>query len=122
MKKILIIVMAGLLALSCTDQGKKEISGELDLASKIEYGDKIVNKVVFEGENYKMLLFAIKKDQVLPPHSAPMDAPLVLLEGSAKITIGSTEHFVVKGDMITLPKNIDHGVYPETNIKFLLLK
>ncbi len=51
-----------------------------------------------------------------------MDAPLVMLEGSAKVTIGNEETIVQKGDIITLPKDLMHGVYPITDCKFLLMK
>ena len=64
----------------------------------------------------------MKKGQDLKPHSAPMDAPLVMLEGSAKVTIGDEETIVYEGDIITLPKDIAHGVFPVTDCKFLLLK
>ena len=51
-----------------------------------------------------------------------MSTPLLVLEGKVKITIGSKEYILEKGDMITLPKDIDHGVYPITDVKFLLTK
>ena len=76
---------------------------------------------MFES-HYKMIVFALKKGQDLKPHSASMDAPLVMLEGSAKITIGDKEMIVYKGDMVTLPKDIDHGVYPISDCKFMLIK
>ncbi|MDP5100752.1 MAG: cupin domain-containing protein [Nonlabens sp.] len=69
-----------------------------------------------------MLVFALKSDQVIKPHSAAMDAPFYLLEGSATITIGNEKHILEAGDLITLPKDINHGVYPITDCKFMLLK
>ena len=69
-----------------------------------------------------MILFALKKDQVLKPHSAPMNTPLLILEGTARVTIGDEDFVLPKGDDIILPKDIDHGVYPLTYVKFLLIK
>tara|TARA_R110000772_G_scaffold20517_2_gene57168 strand:+ start:538 stop:903 length:366 start_codon:yes stop_codon:yes gene_type:complete len=107
---------------SCTDVVTESESNKNNLSKKIEYTDKINNKVFYENENYKMILFAIKKDQVLKPHSAPMSTPLLILEGSAKVTIGDKEFILQEGDDIVLPKDIAHGVYPLSNVKFLLIK
>jgi quercetin dioxygenase-like cupin family protein len=110
------------LFVSCTDITVNSELNEHNLSEKIAYADKINNKVFYESDNYKMILFAIKKDQVLKPHSAPMNTPLLILEGSARVTIGDEEFVLHEGDDIVLPKDIDHGVYPLSNVKFLLIK
>ena len=51
-----------------------------------------------------------------------MDTPLLILEGSTKVTIGDEEFVLHEGDDIVLPKDIAHGVYPLSNVKFLLIK
>lgn len=107
--------------LSCSDKVMVNTS-ENSLSSKIDYKDTVNNTVYFESDTYKMILFALKKDQILKPHSAKMDAPLLMLEGQAKITIGDKEHILSNGESIILPKDIEHGVYPVTNVKFVLLK
>ena len=121
MKHILILLLTAMLFSSCKTQNTTEKLSENNLSAKVEYGDKMVTKTVFES-HYKMILFALKNGQDLKPHSAPMDAPLVMLEGSAKVTIGKEETIVKKGDIITLPKDVMHGVYPITDCKFLLMK
>lgn len=120
MKKLLIIP-AVLLFFSCSETGAN-LNTDTSLASKIDYQDKVNNKIYFESDSYKMILFAMKKDQVLKPHSAPMDTPLLLLEGQAKITIDTKEHILSSGESIVLPKDIKHGVYPITDVKFVLIK
>lgn len=122
MKNILLIVVVVIALSSCNQKTTTPMMTENNLASKIDYANKVNNQVVFQGEAYKMILFAMKRNQELKPHSAPVDAPLYMLEGSAKITIGEQEHTLLAGDMITLPKDIKHGVYPITDCKFLLLK
>lgn len=121
MKHILTLLLTSMLLLSCKNEKQHNSLTDNNLASKIEYGEAMVNKVIFEG-NYKMILFALKKGQDLKPHSAPMDAPMIMLNGSAKVTIGDKEIIAYEGDIITLPKDIDHGVYPITDCKFLLMK
>tara|TARA_R100000655_G_scaffold95272_1_gene137150 strand:- start:697 stop:1062 length:366 start_codon:yes stop_codon:yes gene_type:complete len=121
MKYVWTLVVVGLLLTSCQEHKVSEEKSENNLASKVEYADKINNNVIFESD-YKMIVFAMKKGQDLKPHSAPMDAPLVMLEGSAKVTIGDEETVLNEGDIITLPKNLMHGVYPITDCKFMLIK
>lgn len=95
---------------------------ELALSDKIEYKNTINNTIYFESDAYKMILFAMKKEHILKPHSAPMDTPLLILKGQAKITINDKEYILDSGESIVLPKNIIHGVYPITNVKFVLIK
>jgi quercetin dioxygenase-like cupin family protein len=75
MTKLVFILCVGILW-SCTDVAPESESNRNNLSEKIEYADKINNKVFYENENNKMILFAIKKDQVLKPHSAPMSTPI----------------------------------------------
>ena len=95
MKHIIIVLILGSILMSCNNQNTLEKVGDNNLAAQVAYGDKMVNKVVFDS-HYKMIVFALKKGQDLQPHSAPMDAPLLMLEGSAKVTIGDKETVVVK--------------------------
>jgi quercetin dioxygenase-like cupin family protein len=120
MKKLLIILIA-IAALSCSDM-KNSTKSEQALSHKIEYRDTVNSAVYFEGNTYKMMLFALKKDQKIEPHSAAMDTPLLILEGKTKISIDNEEHILSTGESIILKKNIDHAVYPITDVKFLLIK
>ncbi len=104
----------------CDDSGQEVIT-ENDLALKVSYGDEISTQTVFES-NYKVILFAMRKGQDLKPHSAPMDAPMIMLEGSARVVIGEAETVLTRGDMLILPKEQKHGVTPITDCKFMLLK
>lgn len=51
-----------------------------------------------------------------------MDPPLLILEGQAKITMDDKEYVLNSGESIVLSKNSLHGVYPITNVKFVLMK
>jgi quercetin dioxygenase-like cupin family protein len=122
MKNILLIFVFIITLFGCSKAPNVQTESEINLADKVVYADKINNKVVFESDAYKMILFAIKTDQILEPHSAQIDAPLHMLEGSATITIENKEIILVSGDMIILPKDKIHGVYPITDCKFMLIK
>jgi quercetin dioxygenase-like cupin family protein len=120
MKKIIVILVA-IVTFSCSDM-ENNTKSEQTLSNKIEYMDKVNSTVYFESDTYKMMLFALKKDQKIEPHSAITDTPLLILEGKTKIVIDSETHILSTGESIILPKNINHAVYPITDIKFVLIK
>jgi quercetin dioxygenase-like cupin family protein len=122
MKKSLLILSITLLFISCLDMKDENTATKNTLASQVDYLEKVNSKVYYDSDAYKMILFAMKKDQVLKPHSASMDTPLLVLEGQTKITIGEKIHILNKGESIILPKNINHGVYPIRDTKFVLIK
>jgi quercetin dioxygenase-like cupin family protein len=110
-----------MMILSCSNT-ESSAKKEQKLSDKIEYQEAIHNKVYFESDAYKMILFAMKKEHILKPHKAPMSTPLLVLEGEAKITIDAKEYVLSAGESIVLPKDILHGIYPITNVKFVLIK
>ena len=122
MKNVLLTSVALIALTSCAPTKILKSPSAFNLVAQITYADNISSKVVFEGDRYKMLVFALKKDQILKPHAAPMDAPLYMLEGTAVTTIGTLTHTLVAGDMILLPKDILHDVTPLTDCKFSLIK
>ncbi len=120
MKNFILGVLV-LLFFGCSEQNTL-INSKNALANTIEYQDKINKAVYYESDAYKMILFAMKSNQTLKPHTAEMNTPLLVLEGKAKITIDGKQHILKAGESIILPKNINHGVYPITDIKFVLIK
>lgn len=123
MKKNILILTIIMLVLSCSNAETNSHKATKDvLLSLVEYKDEVHNKVYFESDAYKMILFAIKKEQTLKPHSASMDTPLLMLEGQAKIMIDQDIYDLNVGESIILPKNVDHAVYPMSDIKFVLIK
>jgi quercetin dioxygenase-like cupin family protein len=64
----------------------------------------------------------MKTESILKPHEAPMDSPLLILEGLAIFTIDAEDYSLSAGESMVLPKATLHGVYPITNVKFILIK
>nr|WP_321247890.1 cupin domain-containing protein [uncultured Psychroserpens sp.] len=123
MKKNVLILTIIMLVLSCSNAETNTKKATKDaLSNLVTYKEDVNNKIYFESDAYKMILFAMKKEQTLEPHSAPMDTPLLMLEGEAKIMIGQDAFDLSQGESIVLPKNIDHAVYPTSDIKFVLIK
>lgn len=64
----------------------------------------------------------MKTESILKVHSAPMDSPLLILYGRAIITTDAEDYRLSACESMVLPKAILHGVYPITNVKFVLIK
>jgi quercetin dioxygenase-like cupin family protein len=92
-----------------------------NLAELVQYSDdSIVSKTIFDKPIGTITLFAFDKGQSLSEHTAPYDAVVQILEGSAKLTIGGEEVKVSAGQIIIMPGNVPHAVAAEDKFKMLL--
>lgn len=80
----------------------------------------IVNEIVTKDKGGQIILFAFDKGQELKEHTAPFDAILQIVEGSAEIHINKERFKMKEGDIIILPANIPHAVYGTSEFKMLL--
>ena len=91
------------------------------LETSIEYADdSIVSKTILKKETGTVTLFGFDKGQGLSKHSAPFDAIVQIVEGTASIIIDETEYRLSKGEMIIMPANIPHAVDATQRFKMLL--
>ncbi|MGD8276531.1 MAG: cupin domain-containing protein [Gemmatimonadota bacterium] len=87
----------------------------------IDYqGDSIVSRVLLKSPAGTVTLFAFDRGQELSEHTAPFDALVQVLDGTAAITVGGTRHDVVAGHVIRLPGGIPHAVAATTRFRMLL--
>ena len=92
-----------------------------DLAKLVQYSDdSIVSKTILDKPVGTITLFAFDKGQNLSEHTAPYDAVVQVLEGSAKLTIGGKDTKVSAGQIIIMPGNVPHAVAAEEKFKMLL--
>jgi quercetin dioxygenase-like cupin family protein len=91
------------------------------LVSLIEYsGDSIVSKMILDTPAGTITLFAFDKGQKLSEHTAPYNAVVQVLDGTAHLTIGGEDVKVLAGEIIIMPPNIPHAVAAEEKFKMLL--
>jgi quercetin dioxygenase-like cupin family protein len=62
----------------------------------------------------------VTEGQGLSEHTAPFDALVYVLEGSAEITVGSKLLQTKSGEAVLLPANQPHAVKAHTRFKMLL--
>jgi len=92
-----------------------------NFSQKASYSsDGIVSKKIIQKPVGNVTLFAFDKGQELSEHSAPFDALIQVLEGTAQIIIDKKPYEVVAGKSIIMPANILHAVKAISKFKMLL--
>lgn len=81
----------------------------------------VVSKTIIKKPAGNVTLFAFDKNEGLSEHSAPFDALINIVEGSAVVTIGGEPYTLNAGESIIMPANIPHAVKAVEAFKMLLI-
>ena len=81
----------------------------------------VVSRTLLDKKVGTLTLFAFGEDQGLSEHTAPYDATIQIIDGSADITIAGTVQRLTTGQMIIMPANIPHSVRAVGQFKMLLI-
>ena len=93
-----------------------------NLENHIDYAvGSVVSKTLIKKEIGNITLFAFDQEQGLSEHTAPFDAVVHILDGSAEITIGGQPQIVNAGEMLIMPANISHALQAIERFKMLLV-
>lgn len=94
----------------------------IDVFTLMEYQkDSIVSREIVKKTTGNITTFAFDKGQGLSEHSAPFDALVYIVDGSAEIKISGETHIVNQGKMITLPANKPHELKALERFKMILI-
>ena len=99
--------------------GKAQSLRLTDLAAYQE--GTVVSREIIRKDVGTVTVFAFDQGQGLSEHTAPFDAMIIVLDGSAQVTIEQTTHEVGSGYMIILPAHKPHAVKALTPFKMLLV-
>lgn len=81
----------------------------------------VVSRTLIDKKVGTITAFAFAAGQGLSEHTAPYDAFVEILDGTAEITIDGTLHEVSAGEMIIMPANRPHALKGRTPFKMLLV-
>lgn len=81
----------------------------------------VVSRTLIDKQVGTVTLFAFDQDQGLSEHTAPYDAFVQVLDGTAAITIDGAVQQVAAGQMIIMPANVPHSLRAEVPFKMLLV-
>lgn len=93
----------------------------LKLADLVSYQEgSVVSRQITKAEAGNVTLFAFDAGQELSEHSAPFDALVEVLDGTAEIRISGQPYALAAGDAIVMPGNEPHAVRALSRFKMLL--
>jgi quercetin dioxygenase-like cupin family protein len=81
----------------------------------------VVSRELVKKKSGSVTVFAFDKDQSLSEHTAPFDALVQILDGTAEITIGGAPHQLGKDEMILMPANVPHALKAIERFKMMLV-
>jgi quercetin dioxygenase-like cupin family protein len=92
------------------------------LAGLLDYQvGAVVSKEIIRKETGTITLFAFDKGQGLSEHTAPFDALVYIVDGSAQIRIAGRPNLVRKGEMLVMPAHKPHALKAIQRFKMLLI-
>ena len=91
------------------------------LVELVSYQDgSVVSRQITRADSGNVTLFAFDRDQELSEHTAPFDALVHVLDGSAEVKISGKAFQLGTGDAIIMPANEPHALKALSPFKMLL--
>lgn len=91
------------------------------LADAVQYAPgSIVSRTLLKTDAGTLTLFAFDEGQALSEHTAPFDALVQVLDGTATLTIGGKAVTVQMGELVLMPADVPHAVQAGGRFKMLL--
>lgn len=100
----------------------EELTGEVfEVADLLSYQEgAIVSRTLVDKETVTVTVFALDKGQSISEHSAPHEAIMQVLDGTATVEIGEETHEVSAGEGLVFPADVPHALDAEESFKMLL--
>lgn len=93
----------------------------VDLRELLDYqSGAIVSQTLVDEEAVTLTVFAFDEGERLSEHTAPHDALLQVVDGTARVTVDETDHEVSERESIVLPADVPHAVDSVTQFKMVL--
>ncbi len=94
----------------------------VELASLARYAEgSVVSTTLVKAGGGTLTLFAFDRGQDLSEHTAPFDAVIFVLEGTAEVTVGGKGIRCGAGEAVLLPAEVPHAVRAPERFKMLLV-
>ncbi len=101
---------------------RKSAENTADIVMAVDYSSgSVVSKTLIKRDAGNITLFSFDKGQGLSEHSAPYEAFVLILDGTAEITIGGEKSIYAAGQFVIMPANIPHALQSIEKFKMLLV-
>ena len=97
------------------------VGSAFSIADLLDYqSGAIVSQTLVDEEAVTITVFAFDEGERLSEHTAPHDAILQVVDGTASVTVGDDEYAVEQGESIVLPAHEPHAVTTSSAFKMVL--
>jgi len=97
-------------------------SEPLTLAELVDYEEgRVVSRTFAQNPAMTLTLFAFDAGEGVSTHTAPGDAMIHILDGSARVTIDGEEMTARSGEVVVMPAHVPHAVDAGERFKMLLV-
>jgi len=104
-----------------TPQGNLPPAEPLALVAAVQYAPgSIVSRTLLKTDTGTLTLFAFDEGQELSEHTAPFNALVQVVDGTATVVIGGKAVSVKTGELVLMPANVPHAVQAGGRFKMLL--
>lgn len=91
------------------------------LGEMVQYqSGQVVSRTLAQNAFLSLTLFAFDQGEGISAHSVLADALVLILDGSAAITIGGKEVQAVAGQAVAMPEGVPHALQAKERFKMLL--
>lgn len=98
-----------------------DLSTPLDLRALVAYQEgQIVSRTLAQNSAVSLTLFAFAEGEEISSHASKGDAMVQVLDGTARITVGETEHRLTAGQTIAMPAGVPHALFALEPFQMLL--
>jgi quercetin dioxygenase-like cupin family protein len=92
------------------------------LADLVAYQDgSVVSRQLVKKPAGNVTLFAFARGEGLSEHTTPFDALVVVLDGTAAISIGGRPYTVRAGETLLMPASVPHALRADEPFKMMLV-
>lgn len=100
----------------------KELKSKpIEVKTLIDYQDgAVVSREIIRKETGTVTIFAFDKGEGLSEHTAPFDAMVQVVDGTAEIIIAGNSNTVNTGEMIIMPADVPHALNAVERFKMVL--
>ena len=92
-----------------------------NLAEQEIPADGILSRTVYNDDQVKAVVFAFGAGQELSEHTASMPAIIQILQGTARLTLGTDPIEASAGTWVHMPAQLPHTLQARTPVTMLLL-
>lgn len=81
----------------------------------------VVSRTVLDKKAGSITLFAFDQGEGLNEHTAPYDALVYMMDGTAEVRIEEKQFLLKKGEFVVMPANKPHAVRAVERFKMILI-